>query len=136
MRDQKLYSTVSNAKIQDKFWSLLRKNNLEKWYSWTRTILSSELSFTDRANEIIAITFQNVLKKHKTQATTSISEDDWFEYFSNLCNIDSQSVESLSEDNIQEISDDILDSPITNAEVLLAIKDLKNGKSAGADGIV
>ena len=36
---------------------------------------------------------------------------------------------------MHEIQDDLLDSPITSAEVFIAIKELKNGKSAGADGV-
>ena len=86
-------------------------------------------------NEKNTRTFWNVLKEHKPQPPTSISVEDWFEYFSSLYNIDSQSEEVLPEGNVHEIQDDLLDSPITSAEVFIAIKELKNGKSAGADGV-
>ena len=86
-------------------------------------------------NEENTRTFWNVLKEHKPQPPTSISVEDWFEYFSSLYNIDSQSEEVLPEGNVHEIQDDLLDSPITSAEIFIAIKELKNGKSAGADGV-
>lgn len=84
-------------------------------------------------NEKYTKAFWNVLKENKTP--TSISSQDWFDYFSSLYNIDSQFEEVPPEINMHDLNDNLLDSPITSTEVFIAIKELESGKSAGADGI-
>lgn len=80
-------------------------------------------------------TFWKVLKGNKQKSTSAISTHDWFDYFSNLYNIDSLTEEPTFEANRQNVSDDLLDLPITRTEVFSAIKNLKNDKSPGNDGI-
>ena len=46
-------------------------------------------------NEKNARIFWNVLKEHKAKVSPSISADEWFNYFSNLYNIESQSGDSF-----------------------------------------
>ena len=58
--------------------------------------------------------------------------------FQAFTSIDAHFEEVPPENNMHDINDDLLDSPITmitSTEVFIAIKELKNGKSAGADGI-
>ncbi|MEW8546872.1 MAG: reverse transcriptase family protein, partial [Candidatus Thiodiazotropha sp.] len=80
-------------------------------------------------------TFWNVLKDGSKNSTCLISAQEWFEYFSDLYNIDAGPRENNIDERTEEIVDDLLDSPITSSEIYLSIKDLKNEKSPGIDGI-
>ncbi|MEW8546516.1 MAG: reverse transcriptase family protein, partial [Candidatus Thiodiazotropha sp.] len=78
--------------------------------------------------------FWNFLKGSHDRLPLDISAQDWFNYFATVYNPDS--IDIAYEDVFQDdVFDETLDSPISNSEVFLAIKRLKNDKSPGLDGI-
>ena len=80
--------------------------------------------------------FWTFLKSDLKPTGIDIALDDWLKYFSNLLNPDQQDIfqnEHINQDH-PPIENEYLDSPITENEVLQAIKNLKTGKSPSIDG--
>ena len=69
--------------------------------------------------------FWNFLKGSRDSLPIDISAQDWFNYFSNLYSLDTDHITEDGETQ-NDISDEELDAPISNSEVYLAIKRLKN----------
>ena len=63
----------------------------------------------------------------------NISVDSWFQHFRALLEKD---VDFDFDDEVFEDSESFLNRPISKEEVLLALRKLKNKKSAGPDGII
>ena len=74
------------------------------------------------------------VSRKKSQPSNDISVDDWFNHFKSVLDVDT--VENPSSVEEDDSGPESLDRPITREEILLAIKKLKNGKSAGPDGLV
>ena len=74
------------------------------------------------------------VSKKKTQPSNDISVDEWHRHFQSLLDV---KVEP-SPDNAEEDDDGprSLNRHISREEVLLAIRKMKNGKSAGPDGLI
>ena len=77
---------------------------------------------------------QNVSFK-ATQPKSNIDIDTWFKHFKSLLEIDTDS-ENVSTDMEDVHINGCIDRPISKEEVLMAIRKLKNRKSAGPDGII
>ena len=80
-------------------------------------------------------TFWNLLKGSSESLPSRISAQEWFNYFSEVYNQDNIETQEDDINNSQDIFDDELDSPISNSEVSIAIRNLKNEKSPGFDGV-
>ena len=89
-------------------------------------------------------TFWKMLNKpRKDNGPCAICIDDFFDHFSKLNSSLTTSVNDIVPDSEQvqhpsisgEIEDDILNSPITDEEIIISIKTLKNGKACGIDNI-
>jgi hypothetical protein len=71
---------------------------------------------------------------NKSGISECIKIEDWFEHFKNL--LEHETEDRNTSRDLSDNLDDILDTNISREEVRLAIKDLKNGKSGGLDGII
>ena len=72
----------------------------------------------------------------KSQPSNNISVEQWFQHFKGLLEKDDvETSESFSVDYDYDFVDE-LDRPISKEEVMLAIRKLKHGKSAGPDGLI
>ena len=80
----------------------------------------------------------NQLKdKNKTDPSSNISYQEWYDYFKNLMNINY--VNNYKDGDVGNMpfsgNSSILNSDITTEEVLKVVKSLKNRKACGLDGI-
>ena len=88
-------------------------------------------------------TFWKMFKPRKDNGLCAICIDDLFDHFSKLNSSPITSMNEIVPDSEQvehpfisrEIEDDILNSPITDEEIIISIKTLKNGKACGIDNI-
>ncbi|WP_419607807.1 hypothetical protein, partial [Thiolapillus sp.] len=68
--------------------------------------------------------------------TNNIAVDDWFEHFRTLLEKDVNTDDTPVSTNVDDDDNPILNRPISDAEVLLAIRKIKPRKAAGPDGII
>ena len=73
------------------------------------------------------------ISKKKSQPLNSISANEWFTHFQKVLENETD-IEEI--DIVYDNEDNDLDRPISREEVLLAIRKLKNNKTAGPDGII
>jgi len=81
------------------------------------------------------------LSSKKSQQQNNISVDEWYQHFRNVLDKDENSNDDGDDDdNDDDAYDDeyveMLDRPISKEEVLIAIRRLKAGKSAGPDYLI
>jgi hypothetical protein len=78
----------------------------------------------------------NKISNKRMQPKNEITIEDWYLHFKSI--LEKRDQNTINQDNTQfETNDDeILDGPITQDEILLAIRKLKLGKSPGPDGLL
>ena len=115
--------------------NLIKRKKKEYKDSLVNKLLNSVKSQSD---------FWDVIRKvssRKAQPSNDISIQEWFEHFKAVLETgdvyDDNNEENLHCNNTEDSDDiDILNGPITREEVKYAIRKLKNGKSAGPDGLI
>ena len=95
---------------------------------------------SDAANDQNPKAFWNLLKAERKPLSLVIKPDDWFRHFSELLNpplpTDIENGNYIEDEEQPLLQNEYLDRPISENEVLVAIKNLKTGKSPGIDGLI
>ena len=76
----------------------------------------------------------NKISSKKSQPSNNISVEQWFQHFKGL--LEKDDIATSDSSAVEHDYVDELDRPISKEEVLLAIRKLKHGKSAGPDGLI
>ncbi|KAK7100495.1 hypothetical protein V1264_023441 [Littorina saxatilis] len=110
--------------------------------------LIADLSNSVKSQKLFWETMKK-LSRRKTQPRHNITLDDWFQHFKNVLEKDThvaivdvvdgavdENADVNDEGNDEDVVEHVLDRPISKEEVTLAIRKLKNGKSAGPDGLI
>ena len=91
------------------------------------------------ANDKNPKAFWNMIKAYRKSVRREVSSEDWYKYFSGLFNPQSNDGgdNDITDHHYEEpsIENHSLDRPILETEVRNAIKNIKNGKSSGIDGL-
>ena len=95
---------------------------------------------SDAANDKNPKAFWNLLKAERKPLSSAIKPNDWFRHFSELLNpplpTDIENGNYIEDEEQPLLQNEYLDRPISENEVLVAIKNLKTGKSPGIDGLI
>ena len=139
-QSRKLCEEPWNKQLRQKVLSNKKELNklIRKKYRQFRNKLITELSESVNSSNDFWKTVKNIKKKDLFDPSSNIQSKEWFEYFKNLMNTtyDNNFDNIMCNDsNFLNYCNKNLNVKITEEEVLLAMKSLKNKKSCGSDGI-
>ena len=141
-RARKNYKQLKNAvnRVAMKEASKSYKNVLNKSFQDYQQKVADNLRKKSRSDPKGLWKILNNIDKSKTQVGENIDLNAFYDYFKNLNELDANDFDDLPEIDFDSIPPEnisnILNSPILEEEILTVVKNLKNSKASGYDGIV